>query len=68
MTRLTTLRLLLVAEPSGDLRSVEATIVAINARLDELNPEGSDYAHAHRRLNELLAHRARLVESAGGRG
>ena len=61
MTRADTLRLLLIAEIPSDLETIEASALAIAARLDVLDRDSPDYERVHTRLNDLLSARERAL-------
>lgn len=63
MTRLDSLRLLLIAEIPRDLPTIEASLTEMTRRIDELDPEHPMYAAVHHRLDELLAARERALDT-----
>jgi hypothetical protein len=64
MSRLDTLRLLVMAEIPTDLETIEASATEIARRLDDLDQNHALYWLAHRRLDELLAARDRAIAHA----
>jgi hypothetical protein len=63
LARSDSLRLLLASEIPADLRSIEALLAHITARIDVLDRGGALHAAAHRRIDELLTARDRLKKA-----
>ena len=63
MTRHQVLELLITRHIPRDLGSIEATIRAINSRVDAADDD-EEYDAVHHRLDELLTARERALETA----